>query len=352
MTQAAPPPPGAFLPASPPVVPAGAGRTAWVDIAKGLGIILVVYGHVLRGNIDLAAYPGWAVQDRVIYAFHMPLFFVLSGLFLARSLARGRAAFLRDRGIQLVYPYLLWSLITAGLELAMSAYVNSPLGLRDVLLIPVVPIEQYWFLYVLFLCQVVLAVAGPRPAMVALVAVVAMAGYGRVALGPATPLLQYLPFVVWGMLGSALALRHIGRSLALDAALAATGLLALGGVLTHSLPPLLATQAAGLAGTIAVIGLAALCQRVGALARPLVTLGQASMAVYVSHTIASAGMRIALRLFGVAPDSPLSLVACVLAGLGGPLVLWYLAGAQPWGRWVGLGALPAARPEPRAAAAG
>ena len=127
---------------------------------------------------------------------------------------------------------------------------------------------------------------------------------------------------------------------------------ALGGVLTHSLPPLLATQAAGLAGTIAVIGLAALCQRVGALARPLVTLGQASMAVYVSHTIASAGMRIALRLLGVAPDSPLSLVACVLAGLGGPLVLWYLAGAQPWGRWVGLGALPAARPEPRAAAAG
>ncbi|MGE4430081.1 MAG: acyltransferase family protein [Sphingobium sp.] len=46
-------------------------RLDWVDAAKGLGIILVVIGHVwTRG----------AVRD-AIYAFHMPLFFILAGYF-------------------------------------------------------------------------------------------------------------------------------------------------------------------------------------------------------------------------------------------------------------------------------
>lgn len=45
------------------------GRIAWVDIAKGLGIFLVVLGHTYRKN---------PVQNW-IYSFHMPLFFILSG---------------------------------------------------------------------------------------------------------------------------------------------------------------------------------------------------------------------------------------------------------------------------------
>lgn len=46
-------------------------RLDWVDVAKGLGIILVVMGHVwTRG----------AMRD-AIYAFHMPLFFLLAGYF-------------------------------------------------------------------------------------------------------------------------------------------------------------------------------------------------------------------------------------------------------------------------------
>lgn len=44
-------------------------RIEWIDIAKGIGIILVIAGH----TISLThSYP--------IYAFHMPLFFFLSGL--------------------------------------------------------------------------------------------------------------------------------------------------------------------------------------------------------------------------------------------------------------------------------
>ncbi|HEX7819407.1 MAG TPA: acyltransferase family protein [Sphingobium sp.] len=47
----------------------GGGRVEWVDAAKGIGILLVIAGHVWwRGP--------W--RD-MIYAFHMPLFFLLSG---------------------------------------------------------------------------------------------------------------------------------------------------------------------------------------------------------------------------------------------------------------------------------
>lgn len=55
-----------------------AGRLIWVDAAKGVGILLVVAGHVwTRGPVREA-----------IYAFHMPLFFLLSGYMVqARPMA-------------------------------------------------------------------------------------------------------------------------------------------------------------------------------------------------------------------------------------------------------------------------
>lgn len=45
-------------------------RIEWVDIAKGIGIILVVLGHCL--NIDTPVF-------HIIFMFHMPLFFILGG---------------------------------------------------------------------------------------------------------------------------------------------------------------------------------------------------------------------------------------------------------------------------------
>ena len=51
----------------------GKRRIEYIDIAKGIGIILVVAGHLLDKENEL---------HRFIYAFHMSLFFVLSGLLL------------------------------------------------------------------------------------------------------------------------------------------------------------------------------------------------------------------------------------------------------------------------------
>lgn len=46
------------------------GRIEWIDVCKGIGIILVVVGH---SNPPFMKY---------IYSFHMPLFFLLSGFLL------------------------------------------------------------------------------------------------------------------------------------------------------------------------------------------------------------------------------------------------------------------------------
>lgn len=44
-------------------------RIAWLDYAKGLGIILVIYGHAICPNS----------MNVWLCSFHMPLFFILSG---------------------------------------------------------------------------------------------------------------------------------------------------------------------------------------------------------------------------------------------------------------------------------
>lgn len=55
-------------------------RIDWIDIAKAYGIILLFYGHVLdvyyQERLGLGVV---GVQFQFIYAFHMPLFFILSG---------------------------------------------------------------------------------------------------------------------------------------------------------------------------------------------------------------------------------------------------------------------------------
>ena len=50
-------------------------RLRWIDVLKGIGILLVIAGHSVRGE-DSAAL---GIIYDLIYAMHMPLFFSLSG---------------------------------------------------------------------------------------------------------------------------------------------------------------------------------------------------------------------------------------------------------------------------------
>lgn len=136
-------------------------RQTWIDVAKGLGIALVVYGHVQRGLINagiLGDNKFWQVLDHLIYSFHMPLFFALSGYFLIPGLQKYAAtALLKSKLRSLVYPYLLWSSAQGILEVLAASMTNKPTSWFEVLAMLWAPRAQFWFLYVLFLIFIVAA---------------------------------------------------------------------------------------------------------------------------------------------------------------------------------------------------
>ncbi|WP_093674701.1 acyltransferase family protein [Sporolactobacillus nakayamae] len=81
-------------------------RITWVDIAKALGIIAVVFGHAIDSERDIRSFD--LVYD-AIYWWHMPLFFIIGGFFL-KPLARNWEAirqFLSRRCKPLIVSYLL-----------------------------------------------------------------------------------------------------------------------------------------------------------------------------------------------------------------------------------------------------
>ncbi len=128
-------------------------RLLWVDYAKGIGIFLVVVGHVLRGLINSSIIPNSPTLefiDRWIYAFHMPLFFFLSGLFIQRSLSKPFKKFILDKLYVIAYPYFVWSIFQSTLQLIASNYTNNSLSLTDIWKIVYQPQMQFWFLYTLF----------------------------------------------------------------------------------------------------------------------------------------------------------------------------------------------------------
>ncbi|MBV1950885.1 MAG: acyltransferase [Cycloclasticus sp.] len=126
----------------------------WVNYAKGIGIILVVYGHVARGVFNAGMTEDemfFRLVDAVIYSFHMPLFFFLSGLFFVGSLCkRGGKNLVSSKLATIAYPYILWSLIQGGLSYSLQGITNFKTTVTDVLSLLWLPHDQFWFLYALF----------------------------------------------------------------------------------------------------------------------------------------------------------------------------------------------------------
>ena len=114
-------------------------RIDWIDIAKGMGIFLMVIGHTTLPHI----------LSKTIYLFHMPLFFVLSGAFIVTSINRSFGDFFVKETMKYVIPYtffllcyivylLIYGLPFSGIDLLLGCNVG--------------PI---WFLQTLFISHLV-----------------------------------------------------------------------------------------------------------------------------------------------------------------------------------------------------
>lgn len=51
-------------------------RIEWIDVAKGVGIVLVSFGHLRNGDGESVWLPALDAPIDAIYLFHMPLFFL------------------------------------------------------------------------------------------------------------------------------------------------------------------------------------------------------------------------------------------------------------------------------------
>jgi uncharacterized membrane protein YcfT len=134
---------------------AKSSRIPWVDHARGIAIMLVVYRHVVIGlkRSGVAVSAGMYNVQEVFYNFRMPVFFILSGIFVAGSLRkRSRTEVLRDRAATVLYPYLVWGVIMVTLEMLFSQFANSKRGWTDYLDIIIQPrgIDHLWYLFALF----------------------------------------------------------------------------------------------------------------------------------------------------------------------------------------------------------
>lgn len=129
----------------------------WVITAKGIGIILVVFGHVIRGleakkllNNDVFLF-----IDDIIYSFHMPLFFLISGFFIKKSLSRYRKKeILMHKLKTLMYPYFIWSIFQILINVILSNYTNNSTSLWAITKLVYLPIAPFWYLYSLFIMYV------------------------------------------------------------------------------------------------------------------------------------------------------------------------------------------------------
>ena len=130
-------------------------RDQFLDIAKGLAIILVVAGHVIQGSSEKFDDLFWF---RVIYSFHMPLFVFLSGsvaaiVFSPENVKAGVYSAINQAktrigkaAIRLLIPFISWCVVN------QLIYHHSDSVFSAVALAFRRPDTALWFLLAIFYC--------------------------------------------------------------------------------------------------------------------------------------------------------------------------------------------------------
>ena len=88
-------------------------RIEWIDIAKGIGIILVILGHTFEIS-----------RISAIYVFHMPLFFFLSGL-VFRNTDKRFHIYVKTQSEKILKPWLKLYLISLVITITIPQWLGG-----------------------------------------------------------------------------------------------------------------------------------------------------------------------------------------------------------------------------------
>lgn len=141
-------------------------KDSMLQILRGLAITVVLVHHA----ISRIGVGGLQNIDEILICFHMPAFFIISGLLYQRNVKKyeteGKMHFLINKAKHLLIPYLFWYLLLwAGVSVAsllgdsvtdmLTGIGFAPIGVGKMLYglftYEVYYVEHLWFLYVLFL---------------------------------------------------------------------------------------------------------------------------------------------------------------------------------------------------------
>lgn len=325
------------------------------DVAKGLCIVLVVFGHAERGLNGSGAPPHFTLlgfADYAIYTFHMPFFFFVSGLFFSGQNTAPNDFFAK-LGKNIAYPYLLWSVLHGSLMVMMGhlGLTNTTIDFTRVLGILWNPISPFWFLYALFFCQLASYIFAWVPPLVRMVFALALFILVFVYLHS-----QPVPWdIAYGFIYFTLGIiakqygfqqwRYTMRScLALLAAFAISTGFSWQIEIPERLPFLSA-----ILGIFLIVAISqALVIRENAISLMLKTLGQLSVGIYVMHIIAIGfGRAVAVKLLHVTDMASL-LATTTIIGIALPALVQMAAIRFGIYEWV---ALPASAHRRRGAGA-
>lgn len=122
-------------------------RIEWIDWMKAIGIYLVILGHF------------YSIGEKFIYAFHVPLFFLISGMLTKKE--SDRQLFWRKLWYNLVVPMLIMATLNGVYDFLLNLLngVFTPMDIywfvRNVSFGMVAGYDALWFVYTLILLKII-----------------------------------------------------------------------------------------------------------------------------------------------------------------------------------------------------
>ena len=100
-------------------------RNEFVDVMRGVAILLVVLGHTMTG---CTANSESSFLYNVIWSIQMPLFFLISGYVTKYSKSIKTTSdlcnYIKRRTIAYMWPWLIWSFLVRGIILGQSYFLT------------------------------------------------------------------------------------------------------------------------------------------------------------------------------------------------------------------------------------
>ncbi len=128
---------------------AGKPRFPEYDIAKGIGVILVVVGHVQELPFPFLVW---------IFSFHIPLYFFLSGLFVKKETTEPFLSSLKKNVTGLLVPYCVFSAVFILLDVLFRDPLSSPKLEVKLFLTGQGGYAILWFFFALFFVRLLLEI--------------------------------------------------------------------------------------------------------------------------------------------------------------------------------------------------